>query len=107
MINERIAGFVRRIADALDRLSPPDPPPPDLNAADAFVWRAEGEQLEPVAVVNRLDLALLKGIDRQASTLLDLLTRRAGMPQQQLFTVAQGANNPRQSNDSAAGRAAV
>jgi len=42
----------------------------------------------------------------QASAVLDLLSRRAGMPAEQLFTVAQGANNPRQSNDTAAGRAA-
>jgi flagellar motor protein MotB len=42
----------------------------------------------------------------QAAAVLDLLTRRAGMPAQQLFTVAQGSNNPRQSNESAAGRAA-
>jgi len=42
----------------------------------------------------------------QASAVLDLMSRRAGMPAQQLFTVAQGANNPRQSNDTAAGRAA-
>ena len=42
----------------------------------------------------------------QAAAVLDLLTRRAGMPPEQLFTVAQGANNPRQSNDTAAGRAA-
>ncbi|MFK8115663.1 MAG: OmpA family protein [Rubripirellula sp.] len=42
----------------------------------------------------------------QAAAVLDLLTRRAGMPSQQLFTVAQGANNPRQTNESAAGRAA-
>jgi flagellar motor protein MotB len=42
----------------------------------------------------------------QASAVLDLITRRSGMPAQQLFTVAQGANNPRQSNDTAAGRAA-
>lgn len=42
----------------------------------------------------------------QAASVLDLLTRRSGMPPQQLFTVAQGANNPRQSNESPAGRAA-
>ncbi len=42
----------------------------------------------------------------QATALLDLLTRRSGMPPQQLFTVAQGANNPRQSNSTPAGRAA-
>jgi len=42
----------------------------------------------------------------QASAVLDLISRRSGMPAQQLFTVAQGSNNPRQSNDTAAGRAA-
>ncbi|MCG8649648.1 MAG: OmpA family protein [Pirellulales bacterium] len=42
----------------------------------------------------------------QATAVLDLLTRRSGLPPQQLFTVAQGSNNPRQSNDTAAGRAA-
>ncbi len=42
----------------------------------------------------------------QAAAVLDLMTRRAGMPPGQLFTVAQGANNPRQTNDTAAGRAA-
>lgn len=42
----------------------------------------------------------------QASAVLDLLTRRSGMAPQQLFTVAQGANNPRQPNTTAAGRAA-
>jgi chemotaxis protein MotB len=42
----------------------------------------------------------------QASAILDVLTRRSGMSPQQLFTVAQGANNPRQPNTTAAGRAA-
>ena len=42
----------------------------------------------------------------QASAVLDVMSRRSGMPAQQLFTVAQGANNPRQSNDTPAGRAA-
>lgn len=41
----------------------------------------------------------------QAAAVLDLLTRRNGIPPPQLFTVAQGANNPRLSNDTAAGRA--
>lgn len=41
----------------------------------------------------------------QTAAILDVLLRRAGMPPQQLFTVAQGMNNPRASNDSAAGRA--
>ncbi|TWU20564.1 Motility protein B [Novipirellula galeiformis] len=42
----------------------------------------------------------------QSAAVLELLTRRAGMPPNQLFTVAQGANNPRQPNTTAAGRSA-
>ncbi len=42
----------------------------------------------------------------QAASVLDLMTRRGGMPLNQLFTVAQGANSPRQDNATAAGRAA-
>ncbi len=42
----------------------------------------------------------------QAAAVLDIMTRRGGMPMNQLFTVAQGANNPRQPNTTAAGRAA-
>ncbi|TWT54754.1 putative lipoprotein YiaD precursor [Rubripirellula amarantea] len=42
----------------------------------------------------------------QTAAVLDLLTRRSGMPADQLFTVAQGSNNPRQSNQTAAGRSA-
>lgn len=42
----------------------------------------------------------------QASAVLDLLTRRAGMSVSQFFIVGQGANQPLQPNASAAGRAA-
>ena len=42
----------------------------------------------------------------QAAAVLDMLTRRGGMPMNQLFTVAQGSNNPRQPNNTASGRAA-
>jgi chemotaxis protein MotB len=42
----------------------------------------------------------------QASAVLDMMTRRAGMPLGQFFIVAQGANQPLQPNGSAVGRAA-
>lgn len=41
----------------------------------------------------------------QAASVLELLTRRAGMSPQQLFTVAQGTNHPRATNETPAGRA--
>ena len=73
--------LLSRIADALDRLSPPQAPAPDFTAADAFVWHADTERLEPVTAVNRVALDLLKGIDRARDILLEN-TRRfaAGLP---------------------------
>ena len=70
-----------RIAEALDRMSPRPPRTADFSSAEAFVWQADGQSFEPVAKVNRVPLALLKGIDRTAAILLDN-TRRfaAGLP---------------------------
>jgi predicted AAA+ superfamily ATPase len=65
-----LAEPLARIADALERLSPPPGLAPDLGAADAFVWHVAPDRLEPVARVARVDLALLVGIDRARDTLL-------------------------------------
>lgn len=70
-----------RIADALDRLAPPAAARGDLEAADAFIWRADGLFLAPVAAVSFVPLALLQGIDRQRQQLLENTTRFAcGLP---------------------------
>ncbi|HEX4365842.1 MAG TPA: ATP-binding protein [Rhodopila sp.] len=76
-----IADSLTRIAAALERLSPPAPPPLDFATAEAFLWHADTGRLTPVPVVSRVELGLLKGIDRQADTLLEN-TRRfaAGLP---------------------------
>jgi predicted AAA+ superfamily ATPase len=73
--------LLARIADALERLAPPPAVPADLGAADAFVWHADPDRLEPVAEVNLVDLDLLKGIERQRGLLLDNTLRFAmGLP---------------------------
>ncbi|WP_343055162.1 ATP-binding protein [Azospirillum oleiclasticum] len=76
-----LLAVLTRIADALERQTPPPPPPVDLSAADAFVWHADPDRLEPVPSVNRVDIALLQGVERQRDLLLDN-TRRfaAGLP---------------------------
>ncbi|MBI3709033.1 MAG: ATP-binding protein [Proteobacteria bacterium] len=78
MNDPKLAPLLARIADALERLAPPPPPPTDLTAADAFVWHADGSRLMAIAAVNRVELDLLRGIERQAEMLLANTRRFAG-----------------------------
>jgi len=59
-----------RIAEALERLSPPPAAEPTFTEATAYVWQPDPDRLEPVAEVNRVDLVQLIGIDRARDTLL-------------------------------------
>jgi predicted AAA+ superfamily ATPase len=73
--------LLARIAEALERLSPPPPQQPDFAAADAFVWRAETQTLAPVRNVSRVELALLQGVDYLRDQLLGNTERFArGLP---------------------------
>ena len=74
------SAILRRIADALERLAPPARTGADLGAADAFIWHP-GRGLLAVPRVNRVDMSLLKGIDRMRDILLDNTERFArGLP---------------------------
>src|SRR6266496_954681 len=78
---EDLADTLRRIAEALERLSPRVPSAPDLGAADAFIWHPDGRRLVPVPKVNRVDMGLLRGIDRVRDVLMDNTERFAkGLP---------------------------
>jgi Predicted ATPase (AAA+ superfamily) len=87
--------LLRRIAEAIEKLAPlrgAMEPGHAVDAAslvdqrpaediDAFVWQADEGQLQPVAHVNRIELTLLQGIDRQAQVLLENTRRFAlGLP---------------------------
>src|SRR5271165_5036540 len=79
--NQTSADLLSRIANALERLAPPAPAPPDFNAAEAFVWRAEHGTLAPIARVNRVELSLLRGVDRVRDLLVENTERFArGLP---------------------------
>ena len=76
-IAEQLALLVRHA----ERAAPPLPAVPDFAAADAFVWQPEGRRLQPVAKVSRVDLSLLRGVDRMRDILLDNTERFArGLP---------------------------
>ncbi len=73
--------LISRIAAALERLAPRPPALPDFDAADAFVWHSAPARFQAVATVNRIDMSLLKGIDRMRDTLVENTGRFArGLP---------------------------
>ena len=81
MTDKNFQVFLSRIADSLDRLAPKLTDEPDFNDAEAFVWHTDGERLEPVETVNRVELDLLIGIDRARDTLVENTRRFAtGLP---------------------------
>ncbi|HUL04751.1 MAG TPA: ATP-binding protein [Candidatus Acidoferrum sp.] len=81
MSDPEMLPLLRTIAEALERLAPRRPAGAALEAADAFIWHADGGWLEPVAQVNRVELGLLRGVDRARDILLDNTRRFAvGLP---------------------------
>ena len=80
-VSEPLLIELRRIADALERLKPPTKPVIDFSSADAFVWRPDTGQLVAVPKVNRVEMALLRGIDRVRDLLNENTNRFArGLP---------------------------
>ena len=81
MSDSELTPLLKRVAEALERLSPAGPDDAGLELADGFVWHADGARLEAVPRINRLELSLLKGIDRVRDILLDNTRRFAlGLP---------------------------
>jgi predicted AAA+ superfamily ATPase len=73
--------LLTRIADALERLAPPPPKSTSLLIADAFVWDADGARLIPIEYVARVDIGLLRGVDRVRDILIENTERFAnGLP---------------------------
>jgi predicted AAA+ superfamily ATPase len=66
---------------AVSRLAPPSVPETDIATADCYVWAADPGFLEPVQRVNRVDIDLIKGVDRVRDILVENTTRFAkGLP---------------------------
>jgi len=78
--SEAPGDVLERIATALERLAPRRAAAADFDAADAFIWHPDG-RLAPVARVNRVEMSLLKGIDRVRDVLVENTERFAkGLP---------------------------
>ena len=81
---ERIANALESIASRLAAASPAAADPAEsLGAADAFVWHPDG-RLAPVPRVSRVEIGLLKGVDRMRDILMENTER---------FTNGLPANN--------------
>src|SRR5437868_7515963 len=77
---QRIARALESIAAHLSAGSPAPDALDSFAAADAFVWHPNG-RLAPVPRVSRVDLGLLKGIDRMRDILMESTERFAnGLP---------------------------
>jgi uncharacterized protein len=77
---ERIACALEAIAAHLTDASPATSTADTLGKADAFIWHPDG-RLAPVPRVSRVDISLLKGIDRMRDILIENTQRFAnGLP---------------------------
>ncbi|GLK71260.1 ATP-binding protein [Ancylobacter dichloromethanicus] len=76
-----LGAVLTRIAEALERIAPARAAHANFTQADAFVWHAEDRRLEAVPRVSRVEMELLKGIERTRDMLLDNTLRFArGLP---------------------------
>ena len=79
-MTERIARALEGIAAHLSAASPAANAADTFGSADAFIWHPNG-RLASVPRVNRVDLGLLKGIDRMRDILIENTERFAnGLP---------------------------
>jgi predicted AAA+ superfamily ATPase len=77
---ERIAAALETIATHLAAATPASDGAEALQKADAFIWHPDG-RLAPVPHVSRVDIGLLKGIDRMRDILIENTERFAnGFP---------------------------
>jgi predicted AAA+ superfamily ATPase len=77
---ERIATALEAISGHLSAAAAPATRPESFGSADAFVWHPDG-RLSPVPRVSRVEIGLLKGIDRMRDILIENTERFAnGLP---------------------------
>ncbi len=71
MVNNTLNSILERIANALERLAPPDKKINNLDQSEGFIFESKLGLIRPVEDINRISISLLKGIDNQKETLLN------------------------------------
>ena len=63
--------ILERIANALERLAPPDKKINNLDHSEGFIFESRSGLIRPVENINRIPISLLQGIENQKQTLLN------------------------------------
>ena len=71
MVNNISNSILERIANALERLAPPDKKINNLDKSEGFIFDSKSGLIRPVENINRISISLLKGIDNQKEILLN------------------------------------
>ena len=72
MINkDKLIFLLERIANALDRLAPPEKKIDNLHKSEGFVYDSKTGLIRPIEGINRIPISLLQGIEPQKKLLLD------------------------------------
>lgn len=71
MFDDKTNAILERIANALDRIAPPEKKIDDLDKSEGFVFDSKSGLIRPVHIINRVAISLLQGIDFQKKLLLE------------------------------------
>ena len=69
--NNKTIFLLERIANALDRLAPPEKKIDNLDKCEGFVYDSKTGLIRPIEGINRIPISLLQGIEPQKKLLLD------------------------------------
>ena len=71
MVDNNTNSILERIANALERLAPPDKKINNLDHSEGFIFESKSGLIRPVENINRIPISLLQGIENQKETLLN------------------------------------
>ena len=70
-MDDKTSFLLERIANALDRLAPPEKRIVNLDKSEGFVFDSKSGIIRPIKSINRIPISLLQGIEHQKKLLLD------------------------------------
>jgi len=71
MVDKSTNIFLERIANALERIAPPEKKIKNLDKSEGFIFDSKTGLIRPVEQINRISLSLLQGINHQKQILLN------------------------------------